>query len=280
MKHIRRLAPLVLVLLSLGTPVARAQVATPSAPATRTLAAEQMEQFLLNARLVSVRPVRQGITGTRRATFTDGQLTHDVQIQTVDEARATFETPRGVELDFKDSYRYNIAAYRLAVLLGLDNVPVSVSRSFQGASAAYTWWIDDVLFDEGGRAKAKTTGPDPQRFAGFVHTQRVFDTLIENTDRNLGNSLWTRDWTLWMVDHTRAFRLNDRLRAPERLERIERQLLASMRAVTVESVTAAVDGSLTKREIEPLVTRAGLIVAHFDKKVTELGEARVLFTKR
>ena len=34
----------------------------------------------------------------------------------------------------------------------------------------------------------------------------VFDELIQNRDRNPGNSLWTTDWKLWLIDHTRAFR--------------------------------------------------------------------------
>ena len=40
---------------------------------------------------------------------------------------------RGVELDFVDSYKYNIAAYELAELLGMDDMlPVYVERKWQG----------------------------------------------------------------------------------------------------------------------------------------------------
>ena len=35
---------------------------------------------------------------------------------------------------------------------------------------------------------------------------RVFDELIANRDRNIGNMLWTSTWKMWMIDHTRAFR--------------------------------------------------------------------------
>ena len=38
---------------------------------------------------------------------------------------------------------------------------------------------------------------------------RIFDELIQNRDRNTGNLLWTTDWKMWMIDHTRAFRLGD-----------------------------------------------------------------------
>ena len=41
------------------------------------------------------------------------------------------ETVRGTELGFVDSYKYNIAAYRLAELLGIDDImPVYVERNW------------------------------------------------------------------------------------------------------------------------------------------------------
>ena len=40
---------------------------------------------------------------------------------------------------------------------------------------------------------------------------RVFDELIANTDRNLGNMLIDRQWKLWLIDHSRAFRLHETL---------------------------------------------------------------------
>ena len=46
-----------------------------AAPAKASLSAEQMEQFLLKARLFSIRSAGDGITDSRRATFTDGSLT-------------------------------------------------------------------------------------------------------------------------------------------------------------------------------------------------------------
>ena len=69
----RRWLLLVLVSLACSPPLAWAQApgaAAPPAPPTN-LTRERIEQFLLTSRLVSVRDVRQGVTGTRRATFAD-----------------------------------------------------------------------------------------------------------------------------------------------------------------------------------------------------------------
>ena len=70
-------------------------------------------------------------------TLFDGRIRHDAQIQDVNIELPIFEVgPKATEVNFKDLYRYNIAGYRLALLLGLDNVPMSVERKVQGKEIA------------------------------------------------------------------------------------------------------------------------------------------------
>lgn len=272
----RALSLMPFLIVALVLPVCAEQEVQPSA--VQTLTEEQKEHFLLTARVVTTRRAGDGVTNSRRVTLTDGTLTHDAHVQSVDEARAVFETPRGVELNFKDTYRYNIAGYRLARLLGMTNVPMSVERTIEGKLSAVTWWIDDVLFDEGDRMKRKDTGPSPSRFAMQVHNRIVFDELIQNSDRNLGNMVWTTDWTMWLIDHTRAFRLNDKLSKPERVQRTGRELLAAIAGLTRESVAEAVGRSLDEREVDALVKRAAELGKRFDQLIAQKGEQAVLFT--
>ena len=42
-----------------------------------------MEAFLLRAKIVDIREAGGGVTGSQRATLTDGVFTHDVHIQSV-----------------------------------------------------------------------------------------------------------------------------------------------------------------------------------------------------
>lgn len=244
----------------------------PMSAQTRVLTVEQMEEFLLHARILKSRPIGKGVTGSRVATLSDGRLTHDAHIQSVDIEKRILRPARGpIELNYKDHYRYNIAAYRLARVLGLTNVPVSVERVVDNTHAAVTWWVDDVLIDEQERLdrEKKNTLPatwQPAKTMAYLDIMRVFDELIANSDRNAGNQLWTRDGTLWLIDHTRAFRLHRTLRAPELLQRCDRDLFNALRGLTIESVTAAVDGTLTKREIEAVIARRDLIVKQLQPK--------------
>jgi hypothetical protein len=248
-----------------------------SAPIS-SLSPEEMEAFLLKARVSGVRDAGSGVTGSRRATLSDGQLTHDVHIQTVDIAQQVFEAGRNTELNFKDTYRYNIAGYRVARLIGLTTVPMSVERSIEGKVAAVTWWVDDVKMDEKERMKTKDLGPDPVRTNKQIQIMRIWDELIQNRDRNQGNILWTHDWTLWLIDHTRAFRLDHNLRRPEQLSRCDRSLLERLRAITPESLAQAVGMSLTRQEQEALLMRRNQIIKHYDDRIARLGEPVVLFT--
>ena len=243
---------------------------------------QEMEAFLLHAPIVASKGRLKGVTGARRVTLSDGHVTHDAQVQDVDISKALFDVgPKYSEVNFKDTYRYNIAAYRLAVLLGLDNVPMSVLRTVDRKPAAVTWWIDDVAMEEGDRQKLKPVplGPNPSRTAGYLHILRVFDELIQNRDRNAGNFLWTRDWKMWMVDHTRAFRLGTSLLKPELLERCERTLCERMRALTAAALTDAMDGILTKSEIDALLARRDVILELFDAKIARRSEATVVYTQ-
>src|SRR5688500_16830710 len=115
-----RVRTLILGLLVIAAPqVIAAQQAV-------TLAPEEMEVFLKTARIVSTRDAGNGVTNSRRATLSDGTITHDAHIQVIDEAKPVFQAGASTEINFKDSYRFNIAGYRLARLLGMDNVPMSV----------------------------------------------------------------------------------------------------------------------------------------------------------
>jgi hypothetical protein len=278
MRYVTHRAVLALLVITCSVPMpVAAQGPAASPPVTLTPA--QMEEFLLRAKIVRSRPVGTGVTGSLRATLSDGALTHDAQIQYVNQTRPLFQAPGvAAELNFKDAYRYNIAGYRLAVLLGLDNVPMSVERRVDGKGAAVTWWIDDVMMDEKVRLAKDARGPDPERTAMQTHIMRVFDELISNRDRNMGNLVWTTDWKMWMIDHTRAFRLGDELQRPAALLRVERSLLENMRSLTAAEVAKAVGSHLTRAEVGAVMERRDVIVKLFDAKIAERGEAPILFT--
>jgi hypothetical protein len=131
--------------------------------------------------------------------------------------------------------------------------------------------------EEGDRAKKKIEG-NALRRRNYYGVMKVFDELIQNRDRNGGNILWASDWRMWMIDHTRAFRLGKQLLDPKALNYCDRGLLDRLRELTRPALAEAVGKTLTNEEMDALMVRRDLLVKLFDEKVATLGQGAVLFT--
>lgn len=257
-----------LVALCVATPVARPWSDQDQAaqPATATpLSDDQIEAFLRDAKVVKTKSVGKGVTGSLRATMTDGTLTHDAQIQQVEEKKTQFEAAGAAEFNFEDSWRFNVAAYRVDRLIGLQMVPVTVSRKWKSAPAAFTWWIDDVMMDEGKRLKDKTQPPDSGLWNEQMQMVRVFDQLIYNVDRNMGNLLIGKTWRVWAIDHTRAFRTQNTLKTPANVTRCDRQVVERLKQLNKDGLKKSIGEFVTEYQINGLLARRDKIVEIFEK---------------
>jgi hypothetical protein len=242
-----------------------------------TLSKEQIKQFLLTAKVTKSRPASKGITHSWRLTLSDGTTTHDAHFQPIDEHKPVKELGIGSEANFVDSYKYNIAAYGLAELLGIDDmVPMYVERKWNGQPGSISWWLP-VKMDEAERYTKKLTPPDLDAWNNQMYKIRVLDQLVYDTDANLTNVLIGEDWKVWRIDFTRAFRLYKELKAPNELVRCDRQLLAKLKALDVNKLTETTRGYLTKDEVKAVMARRDKIVERFQRMIAEKGENEVLY---
>jgi hypothetical protein len=131
--------------------------------------------------------------------------------------------------------------------------------------------------DEKARYLQKIDPPDRSRWNRQMHCVRVFDELIQNLDRNLGNLLISRDWRVHTIDHTRAFRAQHRLRRPDNLVQCDRRLLQQLRALDQVKLHRELWPFLAEREIEALLARRDEIVRHYERLIAGQGERQVLF---
>ena len=258
--------------------IAAAQAPGPVGPAAVAVAPippdSEIERFLKEAEVVKTKDTKKGVTNSLRATLSDGKLTHDAHIQTVDETKREFRTAMGVEFDFRDSWEFNIAAYKLDRLIGLDMVPVSITRNHRSGPAAWTWWLDDVLMEEGDKIKQKIEPPDRAYYSRQRVMMYVFDELISNSDRNQGNIVYTKDWRLWLIDHTRAFRKNTELKKPANVNRCERQVFEKMKALDRDTLKRELGKHIDDAQIKSLLARRDALV----KKIESMGPT-ALFDK-
>lgn len=247
------------------------------AHAGASLSDAQQEAFLSSAKVVSTKSIDQGVTKPLRATLTDGALQHDAQIQRVDKELPDFFASDGTRVPMRDSWRFNVAAYKIARLLGLNMIPVSAARPYNGEPAAFTWWADDAKMTEVERRKQELEPPDKEEFSRQMEVGKVFDELIINIDRNLGNLLIANDWSVILIDHTRSFTPYRGIRNPDNLTRCSRRLMEAMQRLTEPAITKAVGKHLTALEIRALLSRRDKIIKYFEERAREKGEGEVFF---
>jgi hypothetical protein len=220
------------------------------------------EHFLLTARIIDDEAAGKGLTNSRKVTMSDGRRTHKAHVQTLDVYTPLFKGKDGSqEKDFKDSWKFNVAAYRLAKMLHLtDMVPVSVARVVNGKPASLDWWVDGVLMDEKERLQQHISPPDVSAWNRQMDTIRVFDQLIYNMDRSQENLLIARDWKPWMIDHSRSFRKWTTLRDPAAITHCNPDLLRALQKLRRDELSRELSLFLTAEEIDGLLARRDLIV--------------------
>jgi hypothetical protein len=191
---------------------------------------------------------------------------------------------------FKETWKGEIAAYRLSRALGLNMVPVTVEREFKGSRGSCQLWIEGWnTLETILKNKLNPPGIKALYNARNLCLQRAFDNLIYNVDRHQRNYLIMEDWRMILIDHSRSFGTSKKAcsdliydekfkEGPQFImETLPRAFFESLKALTAESVRTAVGDYLTDAEIGCLISRRDLIVAWLDKRIAALGEARVLY---
>ena len=191
---------------------------------------------------------------------------------------------------FKETWKGEIAAYRLSRALGLNMVPPTVEREFQGDRGSCQLWVDfwknlETIYEK----KLNPPGIKALYFARDICLQRAFDNLLYNVDRHQRNYLFMEDWRMILIDHSRTFGTAKKAKTDliydEKnkenskfiMETLPRPFYEALKALTAESVRAIVGEYLTDEEIAAVMARRDLIIAWLDNRIAKLGEDKVLY---
>lgn len=240
-------------------PEVRARAVGPRPPG---IPDDALEAWLEQAEVVAVEELDAGVTQPQRVTLRkDG-----VELRAVFKHLSTDfgKVDRRQALDVTDHFEYEIAAYRLDRLLGLDMIPVTVPRTIDGRRGILQFWIDGSINLR--TMLEKKIQPDgwcdaePQ-----YNLMNVLDVLIHNTDRTQESALFTRDWTLVLIDHSLAFRTH--LKRPRLLYMGELQLPPALaeRLGTLDAaqLQQALSPRLQKRQIEAILKRRDQLLREY-----------------
>jgi len=258
--------------------VGRAATSAGTQSAPPAFQGEAAEQFLLRARVGRVEELGEGVTRPKRVTLELDGLTHDAVFKFIDERRqGVTEFPDGtVDVNFRDSWETEVAAYLVDRMIGLGMVPATVEREVQGTPGSLQWWLDGVI-SEADRVEQGRRPTDPEDWSHQQFKIFLFDELIANVDRHLDNLLITEDFQVRLIDHSRSFRDRGSLQRPERLTRFSRSLLDGIERLTFEDLKRAIGRHVSDSNIEQLLRRRDAILALAHQLVEERGEGAVIY---
>lgn len=219
---------------------------------------QQTEEFLLTAEITATQKLGEGVTNPMKITLEKDGKTVDAIFKYFDNgnSRATLSKNES------DRFQYEMAAYKLDRIMGINLVPVAVERSIGKQKGALQLWIDDLI-------NYKKMQQDNIKYDGFCNYSRqrqmmdVFDFLIHNDDRNQSNIAFSSsDWQLWFIDHTRSFGTSTR--RPDLMRSADFTLTAEFRtlleALTIEDLKT-LSPWLTSKQIRAIFRRRDKLLA-------------------
>jgi len=244
-------------------------------PLPFTTDAEALE-FLRTAEVVESEEIGGSINRPLKLTLElDGVRAHAI-FRTVEVERAEMRNVQEHARGFRDSYVFEVAAYELSRLLGLDNVPPATLRTLDGEDGSIQLWIEQAKGVED-RMEEGIAEQHEQLWLFQKQNMVVFDNLIYNFDRNPGNMLIDPYGKVWFVDHTRTFKILPSLADRGDVKVCERKLWEGLRNLDPEEARERLDPYLTRVQIDALLARRDKLVKMIQKKIARHGEQAILF---
>ncbi len=236
---------------------------------------DEATDFLRSARVVSSEDFGVGITGLKRLELEHNGVRARAAFHGIDKETRDARSNGRAFRRYYDSYKNQCAAYELARLFELDNVPPTVCRRINGISGSVQLWVEGTR-SENERKETELRPPVTLDWIRQIQAMRVFDTLMFNDDRNAGNYLSDADWKLWMIDHSRAFQMRTELRYVDDFVWCAPRMWELLRQLTEQQIRGAVDSFLTPYQMSGLLARRTRLVEHIEQLIEERGELAVI----
>ncbi len=223
----------------------------------------EFEEFLRTAAIAKVGDIPVGVTHPKRAFFAPGGIAGSAALK---------HLQSGIQGGYWESYKSEIAAYKLDRILGLNMVPPTIERRVGSDLGSLQLWVEHCsLLKDVDQAK----NPDKDAWAKQVWRQRTFDNLIANIDRNAGNLLVDDSWNLILIDHSRAFATNTMPFVKE-MTRIDRAFYERLKALDEATLMRELKPwVLTGGNVKDVLKRRDKIVARFDELARQTSPTQV-----
>jgi hypothetical protein len=240
---------------------------------------EEIIEFLQTAEIVSVEDIPIGITKPHRVEMVKDGVRMRAALRDYDETRIDVNFGGDLYPRLRDSHLFDLAAYELAKILGLDNIPPVTMRRVNGRDVTLQIWLEGALM-EFDRVDQKIAPPENEnlRFLKQYQMLKLFDTLIGNQDRNNGNILFDDEWNFWLIDHSISF-MRDNTHTPylQEVHWCSREVLEKLKALDFDELNEAMNPPLTRAEVNWVLKRRDRLIERLEQLIIARGEAAVIY---
>ncbi|QFU74894.1 hypothetical protein EY643_04145 [Halioglobus maricola] len=229
----------------------------------------ELEAFMRTAPASNVEDIGTGVTNPWRVTQTQGDFSNDAVFKYEDTNPGMQDAKKYISRRYNDSdrYQYDVAAYKLDRMLGMEMVPTAVISEVRDREGALSDWVTGAI-NERDRLEQDLPFESYCKQWEQYRMRFVFDILTHNTDRNLTNILWDKkSFMLRFIDHSLAFRTSDR--RPKQYAKVDLEvsdlLMSRLQSLNMENLTAELRPYLHPRQIEAILERRDRILKEAER---------------
>ncbi len=243
---------------------------------------EKWENFILAAEIVD----RAQPWGARQAVTNPWEVTLE---QDGIQKKAIWKDCQGRMQGYLENWKWEIAAYRLDKYLGLNMVPPTVEKPYNGKSGSCQLYAGAMSLREKMENKIQTPSYRIFHYNRALYLQRAFDNLIANEDRHRENYRLTEDFRMILIDHSRTFRttkkftkklIYDEKNRENRtfiMKELPEAFVEKLKSLDHTVIRDVVGEYLTDKEIEAVLVRRDLMLDWIDKRIEKFGKEKVLY---
>jgi hypothetical protein len=240
---------------------------------------DKWEDFLKTAEIVGSVDIPEGVTKPIRVFLRKGEL----------EGSGAWKKVEGVRQGVLEGWQYEIAAYGMDKLLGLNMVPPTVEREFKGEKGSLQLWMTFEISDlDRMNRQIDVPSSSLDNWTKMKYLMRAFDSLIANEDRTQENVRYTKDWRMILIDHSRSFRSSKKfiknlvygkngIKERKLFRTLPRAFVEKIRNLNFDSIKEAAGSYLKDEELKAILVRKELLLKEINEMIKEKGEDSVLY---